>query len=470
MTLVSVADALAKLAGRQPDRTIISLGDQHLSAQDLDRRSNQLAHHFAALGVTQDDLVTIALPNTLAFIESTFAIWKLGATPQPVSHRLPDGELEAIVALADPSLVLGVEPQRLADRTVLPTGFQVPDGTPDTPHPPRFARYNRAPTSGGSTGQPKLIVDTRPAGAHPDPFLPHHGAAVVPGPLYHTAPFSLSTRGIMMGNHVTLFERFDAEATLAAVDRTGAQFLYLVPTMMSRLAKLPDEVRSRYDISSLENVFHTAAPCPDWLKRVWIDWVGDALVELYSSSEGAAKMVIRGHEWLEHPGSVGRPRPTDEIKVVDDDLNEVRAGTIGHIYMRSTEERDFIYVGGERTDDADGWTTVGDMGHVDHEGYLYLADRRKDLILRGGANIFPAEVEAALEAHPAVRSVAVVGKSDPELGQRVHAIVDAPDGADEGELRAWMDTRLVRYKCPETYQFVDTPVRDDAGKVRRSAL
>jgi bile acid-coenzyme A ligase len=470
VTLESVAEALARLRAGDPDRVVVTLGDVELTAAELDRRSDLLGHYFAQLGVTENDLVTIALPNHLSFIESAFAIWKLGATPQPVSSLLPGAELEAIVDLADPSLVLGVDPERLPDRTVLPFGFEVPDDVPDGRHPIRFARYNRAPTSGGSTGRPKLIVDTRPAGVHRDPLLPSGGAAVVPGPLYHTAPFSLATRSIMLGTHVTVFERFDAEATIAAVDATRAEFLYLVPTMMSRIAKLPDEIRSRYDLSSLETVLHAAAPCPPWLKRIWIDWVGDALVELYSSSEGAAKMMIRGHEWLEHPGSVGRPRPTDEILILDDDLNEVPVGTIGEIYMRSSEERDFEYRGADRPKDKDGFVTVGDMGRVDEDGYLYLADRRKDLILRGGANIFPAEVEAALEAHPAVRSVAVIGRPDDDLGQRVHAIVDAPGGVDEAELRAHMAGQLVRYKCPESYEFVDTPVRDDAGKVRRSTL
>jgi bile acid-coenzyme A ligase len=182
------------------------------------------------------------------------------------------------------------------------------------------------------------------------------------------------------------------------------------------------------------------------------------------------KLIIRGDDWLAHPGSVGKPRGGDEIKILDEDGNEPPAGTIGNVYMRSNGDRDFEYKGAERTDTADGFITVGDMGHVDAEGYLYLADRRTDLILRGGANIFPAEVEAVLEAHPAVRSVAVVGLPDDDLGKRVHAIVDSPSGVTEGELRTFVTERLVAYKCPESYEFVDGPVRDEAGKVRRSAL
>lgn len=468
--LTSIAERLAQLASDSPDAVLLECGDEIRTSAEIETISNRLAHLFASLGVRENDFVTIALPNGVTFIESVFAIWKLGATPQPVSPKLPGAELEAIVELADPTLVLGVDPARLPGRAVLPVGFVIPSDTPATPHPVRFARFNRAPTSGGSTGRPKLIIDRRPAAVYADPLLPTGGAAVIPGPMYHTAPFQMSTRSILLGNHTITFPRFDPEATLAAVARTRARYLYAVPTMLSRMWKLPDHVRDSYDLSSLKVLLHTAAPCPEWLKRAWLGKVGNALTELYSSSEGAVKLIIRGDEWLAHPGSVGQPRGGDEIKILDDDGNEVPAGTIGNVYMRSSGERDFEYRGAERVDTHDGFTTVGDMGHVDADGYLYLADRRSDLILRGGANIFPAEVEAALEAHPAVRSVAVVGLPDDDLGKRVHAIVDAPGGVSENELRGFVAERLVSYKCPESYEFVDGPVRDDAGKVRRTAL
>ena len=466
----SIAERMGRLARTRPDRVLLSCGGIDRTAAEIESSSNRLAHHFASLGVATDDFVTIALPNGPLFVESVLAIWKLGATPQPVSPRLPGRELEAIVELAEPSLVLGVDDGRLPGRTTLPHDLVVPDGTPDTPQPVRFARFLRAPTSGGSTGRPKLIVDRRPATAVDDPMLPIDGATVIPGPLYHTAPFTMTLRSVMQGNHTTIFERFDAEATLAAVHDTRATFMYSVPTMMSRMWKLPDEVKGRYDLSSLTMLFHSAAPCPAWLKRAWIEVLGDAVVELYSSSEGAAKFLIRGHEWLAHPGSVGRPRPGDEVRILDDEGDEVPVGTIGNVYLRSSGDRDFGYIGADQPTRIDGFVTVGDMGHVDADGYLYLADRRTDLILRGGANIFPAEVEAALEAHPAVRSVAVVGVPDDDLGQRVHAVIDAPDGVDDRELRSFVAHRLVTYKCPETYEFVDGPVRDEAGKVRRSSL
>lgn len=468
--LTSIAERLADFAATRPDEVLLECLDTTRTAAEIEVNSNRLAHLFAALGVKADDFVTIALPNGTLFVESVFAIWKLGATPQPVSPKLPGAELEAIVDLANPSLVLGVDTARIPDRPTLPHDFEIPADIPSTPQPVRFARFNRAPTSGGSTGRPKLIIDRRPAAVYPDPLLPTSGAAVIPGPLYHTAPFQMTTRSILLGNRTVIFPYFDPEATLAAVHRLGAHYLYAVPTMLSRMWKLEPDVRDSYDLSSLKVLLHTAAPCPEWLKRAWLGKVGNALTELYASSEGAVKLVIRGDDWLAHPGSVGAPRGGDQIKILDDAGIEVPTGTIGNVYMRSNGERDFEYKGAERADTSDGFITVGDMGHVDADGYLYLADRRTDLILRGGANIFPAEVEAALEAHPAVRSVVVIGLPDDDLGKRVHAIVDAPAGIDEATLRTFVAERLVTYKCPESYEFVDGPVRDEAGKVRRNAL
>jgi bile acid-coenzyme A ligase len=209
------------------------------------------------------------------------------------------------------------------------------------------------------------------------------------------------------------------------------------------------------------------------LKEQWIDWVGpDVLCELYAGTEVQSVTWITGREWLEHRGSVGRPF-SGEMKIVGEDGRDLPPGEIGEIYMRARDGRNstYRYLGAEAKQLGDTeWESLGDMGSMDADGYVYLADRRKDLILRGGANVYPAEVEAALEEHPAVRSCAVVGIPDDDLGQRVHAIVDAPVGVDEAALRAHMAERLVTYKCPDRYEFVDEPVRDDAGKVRRSLL
>jgi bile acid-coenzyme A ligase len=217
---------------------------------------------------------------------------------------------------------------------------------------------------------------------------------------------------------------------------------------------------------------HMAAPCPRWLKEAWIGWLGaERIHELYGGTEGLSATWITGTEWLAHPGSVGRPLPGGRMKVVDEKGCEAPPGVVGEIYMMADggPATTYHYIGAEPKS-LDGWESLGDMGWMDAEGYVYLTDRKADMILRGGANVYPAEVEAAIDSHPRVRSSAVIGLPDDDLGQRVHAIVDAPEGVSVEELRAHLGERLVRYKIPQSFEFVSDPLRDDAGKVRRSAL
>ncbi len=476
MPTMSISRAITHHATRRPHDPALTCGDVTLSWIEFDLRTNRLARAFAELGVGHDDLVTIALPNSTAFFEAAFAVWKLGATPQPVSAKLPGRELEEIVELADSRLVVGVEPGRMPHRATVPIGYEPDPALSDGLVPDVITARWKAPTSGGSTGRPKIILATTPGefdigatGFH----LPAESACVVPGVLYHNAPFSISSLALIAGNHVINFPRFIPEAVLVAVTEHRPKYLYLVPTMMARIWKLPESVKAAADMSSLEVAVHMAAPCPPWLKEEWIRWVGpDVLCELYAGTEVQAITWITGREWLDHHGSVGRPI-VGKMKVVGDDGRDLPAGQIGEIYMLADGGRGstYQYLGAEpkplgNTD----WESLGDLGWMDEDGYVYLADRRKDLILRGGANVYPAEVEAAIDEHPAVRSCAVIGIPDDDLGQRVHAVVDAPDGIDEAELRTHMAERLVSYKCPGTYEFVVQPVRDDAGKVRRSLL
>jgi bile acid-coenzyme A ligase len=476
MPTLSISRAITHHAGERPHDPALTCGETTLSWLELDRRTNRLARAFAGMGVEPDDLVTIALPNSTAFMESALAVWKLGATPQPVSARLPGRELEEIVELANSKLVVGTDPDRVPGRTTVPIGFEPDASLADDELPDRLTTAWKAPTSGGSTGRPKIILATTPGEFDIDApgfNLPKRSACVVPGVLYHNAPFSISTLALVGGNHVINFPRFVPEQVLDAVTAHRPRYLYLVPTMMARIWKLPDEVREAADMSSLEVAVHMAAPCPPWLKEEWIHWVGpDVLCELYAGTEVQSITWITGREWLEHHGSVGRPI-VGKMKVVGEDGQDLPAGEIGEIYMLADGGRDstYRYIGADPKPLGDtDWESLGDMGWMDDDGYVYLADRRKDLILRGGANVYPAEVEAAIDEHPAVRSCAVVGVPDDDLGKRIHAVVDAPDGVDEGVLRAHMAERLVSYKCPDTYEFVDEPVRDDAGKVRRSLL
>ena len=476
MGMISISRAIALHASERPDAPALTCGDTTLTWHELDRRTNRLARAYAELGVVKDDFVTIALPNSTAFMEAAIAIWKLGATPQPVSARLPGREFQEIVDLANSRLVIGAAPDQFPGRATIPVGFEPDTSLSDEILPDVTATHLKAPTSGGSTGRPKLILAQEAGEIDPEGprfHVPVRSTAVIPGVLYHNAPFSISSFALAAGNHLVNFPRFVPEHVLDAVERYRATFLYLVPTMMGRIWKLPEEVRASADLSSLDIALHMAAPCPPWLKEAWIDWVGpEVLCELYAGTEAQAVTWITGTEWLIHRGSVGRPF-IGEMKIVGEDGHDLPPGEVGEIYMRAEDglNSTYKYVGGEpRRLPGTEWESLGDMGSMDEEGYVYLADRRKDMILRGGANVYPAEVEAALEEHASVRSCAVVGLPDDDLGQVVHAVIDAPTGVAEPELRAHMADRLVSYKCPDSYAFVDEPVRDDAGKVRRTLL
>jgi bile acid-coenzyme A ligase len=281
-----------------------------------------------------------------------------------------------------------------------------------------------------------------------------------------------SCQALLHGLHVVLLPRFDAEGTLAAIEHHKGTVLYVVPTMMKRIWRLPEDDRRRYDLSSLRIVWHLAEPCPEWLKQVWIDWLGaERIVELYAGTEAQTATVITGPEWLAHRGSVGRAAP-GTVMITDDDGNELPVGEMGEVWLRSVRDTPtYRYVGATPRTRPGGWESLGDMGFLDADGYLYLGDRAADMILSGGANIYPAEVEAALQEHAGIHSCAVIGLPDEDKGNVIHAIIEAdPATIDEAELKAFLAERLVVYKLPRTFEYVSEPLRDDSGKVRRSAL
>jgi bile acid-coenzyme A ligase len=472
--LVSYAARLRDLAAQRPDAPAVTCGASTATWSELDRRSDVLAVELGRLGVTVGDMVTVALPNSVEWFVAAAAIWKLGATLQPINSRLPRREVEAVVALADPVVVLGVD-EPLPDRVCLPRDYRPPDLDGPIELPDVVSPAWKAPTSGGSTGRPKLIVSgdagvIDPAVESALGFSPE-GCLVMPGPLFHNGPVVWACAALLHGTHVVVLPRFDAEATLAALDRYRADVVYLVPTMMKRIWRLPEEVREGYDLSALRMVWHLAEPCPPWLKEVWIGWLGpERIWELYAGTEGQLRTVITGPEWLEHRGSVGRPAG-GEIQICGPDGDPLPVGEEGEIWLRTSRRTPpYRYIGAEARTRPGGWESLGDMGWFDGDGYLYLGDRSQDMILVGGSNVYPAEVEAALAEHEAVRSCAVIGLPDEERGNRVHAIVEADGHTSADELLAFTAERLASYKQPRTIEFVDTALRDDAGKVRRSAL
>lgn len=463
-------------AERDPDRPALTFEGVTLTRRELASRVNRRARVLAKAGVRAGDFVAIALPNCPAFLELSFAVWALGATPTPLSHKLPAAELEGILDLLKPRLIVideaaraGIWPHRSEAET-----FDAAED--DAPLPEIASTHLKAIASGGSTGRPKVIVDMAPAMADADVLLlgmQPDDTLLNPGPLYHAAPFGMTAFAMAWGLHVVLTRRFDAEETLRLIEQHRVNWLFQVPTMMHRIWSLPEAVREGYDVSSLDAVFHIAAACPPWLKRNWIDWVGAETVwEIYTGTEALGGTSINGVEWLEHPGSVGRVLPGYDLKVLNEAGGACAPGEVGEIYFLPLRGRGatYRYLGAEPKAQGE-FETLGDLGYVDEGGWLYLADRRVDMIVTGGANVYPAEVEAAIDAFPGVQCSVVVGLPCADLGQRVHAIIETADGRlDEAGLKGFLAERIARYKQPRSFEPTVERLRDDAGKVRRSAL
>jgi len=475
--MISLGAKLRQHAHFQPNAPAVTLGEETRSYVELHRRTNRICQALQQLGVKQGDLVTLGLPNSIGFVEACYGIWKAGATPQPVSFRLPKPELEAIVELARTPLVIADFAHEVAV-PLLSVDKLLAMSDDDSDVEDLVPPVSKAPTSGGSTGRPKLILSGQPGVTAKETAeigvwrLKPDDIAVLPAPLYHNAGFGMMMSSTTVGCHLVLMARFDPEATLAEIEKRRATWVYLVPTMMNRIWHLPDEVRARYDLSSLQTLWHLAAPCPPWLKEAFIRWVGpEVVMELYAGTEAQAVTIISGAEWLTHRGSVGKV-VVGEMQACDEAGAPLAPGETGEIYMRRPEGAPptYKYIGATAKTLPGGWESLGDIGWFDAEGYLYLADRRTDMILVGGSNVYPAEVEAALEEHPAVQSCAVIGLPDEDLGGKVHAIVQAKGAVTPDELKAHLAERLVSYKQPRSYEFVAEPLRDDAGKVRRTAL
>jgi bile acid-coenzyme A ligase len=472
---VSLGARLTELAAERPERPAVTDDRRTVTWRGLDLRTNRLARALEKAGVKQGDLVTVGLPNSADFVEACYALWKAGATPQPISYRLPAHEAEAVMDLAETPILIA--------RDTIESGrprYDIEDllslCDDESPLEDRIAPYYKAPTSGGSTGRPKLILSGGPGvtlRSAPGAYRTQDDdVMIMPGPLYHNGPFTSSFGGLNKGAHLVVLPRFDAEKTLEAVHRHRGSWMYLVPTMMSRIWRLPDEVKAKYDVTSLRTVWHLAAPCPPWLKEAWINWLGpEVIMELYAGTEAQAVTIISGTEWLEHRGSVGKVA-FGEMAAFDADGNRLPPGEIGEVYMRRPEGSppSYHYRGATARTLPGGWESLGDIGYFDEDGYLYLADRRTDMILVGGSNVYPAEIEAALDEHPLVQSSAVIGLPDEEMGNQIHAIVQPRPGLTEEALREHLRSMLVPYKQPRTYEFVTENIRDDAGKVRRTQL
>lgn len=476
MVTQSISRIVTGLADADPDRVVARDDTGTLTARGLDRASGSLARAYRALGVERDSLVTVSLPNTLEMVVVCAAVWKCGATPQPVPLGLDAGERAELEALARPALVVGT-PSASPDVPWVPEAWSPPvdDTDPGAPLPDTWAASWKAPVSSGSTGRPKVVLAAAPALLDPDlpvtSFLPRDQVQLVTGPLTHSAVFTYAFRGLMTGHELVLLPRFDERRVLRAIAEHRVTWAMLVPTMMHRLLRLPEAERSAADLSSLETVVHLGAPCAPGLKRRFLEWVGpEQVVEVYAGSESNGVLTIRGDEWLEHPGSVGRPTGGTRVAVRSAEGVDLPPGEVGHVWLHRDGGPTYRYLGSESARTDDGWDTLGDLGHLDDDGYLFVADRADDAILRGGVTVHPAEVERVLEAHPAVRGAVAFGVADDDLGQRIEAVVDVAGAAvTAADVVAWARDRLDPSRRPSSVRLVDDPVRSDAGKTRRRA-
>ena len=462
---------------------------------ELGERVNRTSHWLLERGIGPDRAMAVVAGNSVELLAVVLAAAQIGARYTLVNRHLAGAEIGYILTDCEAELVLVddarapivaplVESSRLARLDAL--GDEVV-GQPAVPPPQRRAGSLMLYTS-GTSGRPKGVRSTASSltpeeGAVRSTFVlsrfgitpsDHVGRGVhlVTSPLYHAAPIANATVALHLGHRVVVMDRFDATMSLELIDREQVTWTHVVPTMMKRWLDLPAEARGRFDVRSMRWLVHAAAPCPPDVKRRIIEWFGPVVYEYYSSTE-AGGTAITATEWLEHPGSVGRPWPGADVRVLDEDGNDLPPGEVGQIYLRNL--RPFVYHGDpEKTasNRRGDYVTVGDLGSLDAQGYLYLADRRTDLILSGGVNVYPAEIEAVLLAHPDVADAAVVGAPDPDLGEAVHAVVQPLRGADDlaERLHDHCAEHLAPFKRPRVIELRDALPRSEAGKLLRRLL
>jgi long-chain acyl-CoA synthetase len=474
-------------------------GDLEIPWRELDDAASRAASRLEQLGVGEDDVVCIMLKNDPAFLAAAFAALRLGAYSCPINWHykadeagwiLADSGAKALVVHAD--LLTQIE-------VGLPRGLEVVVVSPrswngwlaDLPRwsgAPRRLRGNMPYTS-GTTGRPKgvrrapaplegaermaeLAREARYKGFGIEPGM----RALLPGPLYHSAPNLYAVQTLQLDDALLVLEpRFDAERTLALIERHRLSHAYLVPTMFVRMLKLPEEAKRRYDLSSLRFVASTGSPCAPAVKRAMIEWWGPVFHECYASSEAGVVTSIDSHEALRKPGSAGRPVGAGALKILDAQGRALAPGEVGLIYSRQPAYPDFSYNNNPAARAAlerEGLWTLGDMGYVDEDGYLFICDRASDMVISGGVNIYPAEIEAALHGMPGVHDCAVFGVPSEEFGESLAAAIQPEPGAklDSEGVQAWLAARIAGYKVPRTVEFHGALPREDSGKIFKRKL
>lgn len=489
-----------------PDKPALIMAGtgQVVTFAELEAASNRAAHLLRSLGLKPGDAVAVCLGNRPEYFTLAWAAQRSGLYFVALSSRLTLAEIDYIardsgagVLIADADLPHTPDlPRGLSDLTLFclggaTPGYRVWEDEAALQPVTRIADEvagGEMLYSSGTTGRPKGVR----------PELPRDGTITAmpmttvvarsrfgvdadsvylcPAPLYHAAPLRWSMAVQHLGGTVVLMEKFDPERALAAVDRHRVTHSQWVPTHFIRMLKLPDEVRARYDVSSLKLAIHASAPCPVPVKQAMIDWFGPILVEYYAGTEGNGMTIINSQEWLRKPGSVGRANFC-VVHILDDEGRELPPGEVGNIYFQGDHPFEY-HNDPEKTAgayDARGWTTLGDVGRLDEDGYLFLTDRKSFMIISGGVNIYPQEIENLLIQHPRVADVAVIGAPCPEMGERVVAVIQPADWADAtpevaAELSAWARRSLSGIKLPRQFDFMRELPRHDTGKLYKRLI
>lgn len=490
-------------------------GDRRRSHAEVADRADRIASSLAKLGVRQGDCVCMLMRNDIGFLEAAYAAMRLGAygvpinwhfKPEEINYILTDSGTAVLIAHAD--MLHGLRDAIPGGVTVLsvPTPPEIQSNyriDPDHLTTPDFATdfetwlVQHQPYDGPAVPQPMNMIYTSGTTGHPKGVrrnaptpeqqaagermramiygLKPGARALLPGPLYHSAPNSFGIRAGKLGGVLVLMPRFEAEEFLEAIERYKIDTIFMVPTMFIRLMKLPEKVRKQYDVSSLCHVIHAAAPCPADVKRAMIEWWGPVIHEFYGSTESSAVTFATSEDALKKPGTVGRISPGAELRFLGEDGRVLGVGEIGEIYSRMAGMADFTYHNKpeKRAEiDRDGFITSGDVGYIDEDGYVFICDRKRDMVISGGVNIYPAEIESVLHSVPGVHDCAVFGIPDAEFGEALMAVVEPQAGVtlDAFDVRARLKTSLADYKVPKHIEIRSSLPREDSGKIFKRRL
>jgi acyl-CoA synthetase (AMP-forming)/AMP-acid ligase II len=497
-----VPDILSVHASAHPDKPALICGEEIVTYRDYDERSNRAARVLTQIGVQPGDRVAVMSFNSVAGFEVSVGLRRASAVGVPVNFRLRGPELAYIVqdsgaraVCTGPDFVEHMEAARryiegspvfvaLGDGKTPPGWLRMQELTAEQPAIPLSTADEETAGAAmiytsGTTGHPKGAY--RPDGVSLDAIVQiiqifgirGDDVHLMAGPGYHSAVGAFNLLTGVCGGTIVIMPKFDPEQALALIDRHKVTTTYMAPTLLHRIMDLPDEVRARYDVSSIRGLILGAAPCPFSLKERAVKYFGETLYEFYGATETGFNLVLRPEDQLRKPGSAGKPPDGNEILLLDDAGNPVPDGAPGELWVRNT-----WLAGYYNKPDAtarsmrDGYFSVGDIAYRDQEGYYYICDRKIDMIISGGVNIYPAEVEACLHAHPAVRDVAVIGVPDDEWGESVKAVVALQPGVTvtDQELIAWCRERNADYKRPRSVDFVDELPRDQAGKLLKRQI